>query len=182
MTYDTPTRWVELEGYLYRYRLGDNGAVERWHDDKGWVQLKPSLKTGGNKRVAVYLTVRKGVRKRLVIARAVAEHFMGGIPKGYCVAHKNGSKLDCACYNLYFTTNRELGRKNGKNSTRRPVVKIDEYGNVLEIYPSIVEASKKNFMSMSAIMARLNKKVKYPFRYSYFTFKYDERRKDALTI
>lgn len=176
---DICTEWVELEGYLYRYRLGDNGDVQRFYSRKGWKSLTPfvvGVPREGNcrsGRLAVNLTVAPNKTRKLYIAPAVAQYFMGGIPEGYRVAHKNGSKLDCAKYNLVFMTQEQIGKKFG-GTGRKPVAKVSKAGVVLEFYKSISEAAKKNYVSRRAVYMRCIGKIKDPCAGTGYTFRYEE--------
>lgn len=56
---------------------------------------------------------------------------------------------------------------------RRPVVKVDEHGNVLERYPSVRAAGKANYVSTNQIIYYCNGRNKNLFD-GYCTFRYAE--------
>lgn len=91
----------------------------------------------------------------------MADAFMGGQRPGYGIVHRNGAKLDCALENLKFMPLRECGRLSCR-SRRRAVEKIDRNGQIVAIYASAREASRKNFISQNSIWARINGRSERP--------------------
>ena len=61
---------------------------------------------------------------------------------------------------------------------RKPVVKLDENGNLVEYYASIRECSKAHFISESTLHWYLQGKNKKPFDMHY-TFRYAEQEKHS---
>lgn len=55
----------------------------------------------------------------------------------------------------------------------RAVAKVNEAGAVLEVYPSIVDAAKANYMTEVGVKTHLRGKVKKPFKCTGgYTFRY----------
>lgn len=48
-----------------------------------------------------------------------------------------------------------------KNTKKKPIAKIDDNGNILEIYSSLTEAAKKNDLDAHTIRDRINHKYRY---------------------
>lgn len=112
-------------------------------------------------------------RANVPIVRLMANAFMGGQRKGYSIIHKNSDRLDNSLQNLKFETQKNACALS-KDSKRRPVIKIDRYGNELEIYPSAKAAAKANFMSYSAVTARCRGEMKNPFQRGDWDFIYED--------
>lgn len=172
------TRWVNLDGYMFEYRIGDAGTVQRKRADGSWRTMKtwflrPMGHRGAGKLV-VKLTVSKGVAIRYDVDRLVEAAFMPPRPEGYILAHKNGCAGDCAVENLYYTTYHELGKLNGGNG-RKSVEKISRTGEVLDLYRSIQEAADKNYVSRTTVFKHCSGKVKDRFRLLDFSFRYEEQ-------
>lgn len=65
-----------------------------------------------------------------------------------CIHHKNGDVGDNRLDNLALITRKELGHKSGgKNEGVRRILKIDQDGDIVQIYASAREAAKNEFMS-----------------------------------
>lgn len=93
-------------------------------------------------------------------AKIVAETFLGPVPAGKVIFHKNGNPADNSIWNLAFCTRQELGRMTGADSSRRPVLKFSAAGELLECYSSARQAAKQNYFSYQAIIDGCNGKCK----------------------
>ena len=84
-------------------------------------------------------------------------HFLGPIPKGASVFHKNGIKTDNFAGNLEYLDKSEVGKRTAHKSTSKSVVKYDpDTNDFLDEYRSVREAARKNFVSYQAILNHLN--------------------------
>lgn len=108
----------------------------------------------------VHLTDLEGHRREVSAAKVVAETFLGPVPPGMAIFHKNGNPADNSVWNLVFRTPEEIGRMTGADSTRRPVLKFSATGELLECYSSARQAAKQNYFSYQAIIDRCNGKCK----------------------
>lgn len=140
-------RYAAIEGYRYPYRISEAGVVESCGSGK-WVPLKPTMK---GRRVIVRLWDLDGRRTSRGVANLMGQAFLGGVPQNHGVFHKNGALLDNALENLEI---RPIS-SGGGNKNSYPVVKIDRWGKVVEVYGSAREAARKNHISIGAIRERL---------------------------
>lgn len=174
---DIRVHYVDLVGYKYPYRLWDNGTVERYWARKGWKKLKPFLQRAGGKpgsgRLTVTLVMANGKNKKFHIALEVARNFIGPVPPGHKVLHKNGCKTDCAVSNLMYATQSTIGKIHGGYS-RKPVVTVDRHGRILDVYPSVSIAAKKCHVSRNAIYNRIRGRIKNPFDLTGYSFMFEE--------
>lgn len=165
--------WADVPGYP-TYQVSESGKVRRiWRRGYSSVRKPLTLKTQkrlGNDCVRVE---KDGKRYYVPVKRMVALAFFGGVPKGKCIYHRNGIHSEHSRDNIAFGTRSEIGKKFGKNGSRKPVVKIAPDGGELEFYTSAVAAGKDNFVSPTYVRNRCKGKVKYEFR-DGFSFRYDE--------
>lgn len=171
--------WKPINGYFHPYRINEEAEVE-WLNPKTdeWVRIKPFMVRGKRDISYGHLCVRmkteSGRFKNVHLKTLVIDAFFGGKKDGVVYGFKNGSITDCAIYNLYPTTQEEVSGRAGGH-LRRSIEKIDRQGNVLDLYSSITEASKKNFMSRKSVTIRCQNKVKDPFELTGFSFRYEDR-------
>lgn len=161
-------RYVPIEGYLYPYRINEEGTVESYGTGK-WVPLSADMR--GRKRAAVQLRRLDGTYARFGVAQLMAKAFMGGVPAGCGVFHKNGAKMDNALENLEI---KPISAGGGAHR-RRAVVKINRAGEIVEFYGTVTEAAKKNYMSRGAIGARCKNMVVDPYGADGHSFQYEDR-------
>ena len=162
-------RYAMIEGYKFPYRIGENGVVESCRTGR-WVPL--AVTVGGHRSARVRLWGLDGKRKFVSVAKLMADAFMGGVPEGYGVFHKNRAKLDNELENLELRPLKSCGGV----TSNKPVLKIDRRGNVVEIYRSAKEAAKKNHMCFSAMYDRCQGKIKNPFRLDGYDYRYENRK------
>lgn len=98
--------WLPVKGYEDLYEVSDLGRVRSLNYAKtGEVRvLKPTLYNNG------YLVIglrKDGKLKRFLVHRVVVTSFMGDIPKGMQVNHKNEDKTDNRLSNLEVVTPKE---------------------------------------------------------------------------
>lgn len=164
-------RWKMVPGYGDRYRVSDTGIVQHLSVRGQWREVKPYL----NYQARVHMFREDGTRTVAIVARLVAELWMGGIPEGYCVVHRNGSKFDNDVTNLKIVPKGEASRLSA-GSKRRAVEKVDKNGNVVAVYRSVTEAAKKNYLAQSAVSGRCLGTVKNPFKYDDYTYRFERCR------
>lgn len=117
---------------------------------------------------------KDGRSKEYSFARIMANTFLGGVPDGHGVYHKNGMKSECALYNLIVLPRKRIGEITGPRCAKRVVMKIDAQGEAIEFYRSTRQAGEANHMSYQAVLDRIHGRVKRPFELNGFTFQYEE--------
>lgn len=163
--------WRDVPGYGGKYQASDMGRIANtfWHGRRrqnggrtilAQFKKKPRGKARDSAKRFVHLTDLEGHRKEVSAAKVVAETFLGPVPPGMAIFHKNGNPADNSVWNLVFRTPEEIGRMTGADSTRRPVLKFSAAGELLECYSSARQAAKQNYFSYQAIIDRCNGKCK----------------------
>lgn len=160
--------WKLIEGYKWPYRINEDGEVQK-NDGSGWVSLKPYL--SGRRRPCVKMRTVNDGQADVPVTNLMADMFMGGRKPGECVIHKNGAKMDCSLSNLKKVTRQDCGRLSG-TCRRKAVAKIAPDGEIVAIYCSVHEASRCNFISMTAVWNRCTNKVSDPFRLDGYNYQY----------
>lgn len=151
--------WKPIPGTDGWYDVSTHGRVRSWVG-RGWHEYykakEPRLLKGS-------LTPQNGLivtlgKKHFVVKNVVWDVFLGGKRPGYVLAHKNGLRSDCSVENLMFVTRKQLNRVSNRNK-RKVVLKANDRGEVLAVYPSLTEAAKKNFLSPHGMQNRIKKKL-----------------------
>lgn len=170
--------WKPIPGYDGWYEINTEGQIRSWKNYGHAKRKTPKIlrqvvdKVG---RAYVSLSLRPCVSQWEKVSRLVVSTFLGEIPDGAFVYHKNGDTLDNSVGNLGVASSEEAYVKmNKRGKNRRCVFKIDRNGEVLDIYPTVQEAARKNFLSSGAVTMHCRKQIKNPFRYLDFTFCYDK--------
>lgn len=164
--------WKLVEGnWRWPYRVSDTGMVQKQLPDGKWQTLN-SYSFGGQWRVQMWSA--DGVRKRIQVSKLVVDAFMGGTPPGMLRVHRNGMKRDNAVENIVFMTRSDAAKRNRPGNSR-PVFKVDHNGNIVDIYPSTVEAARRNYISQAAIVNRCAGLIKDPYRLDGYNYVYDVR-------
>lgn len=140
--------------------------------------MTPYLKKMNKSQRLVVKLTKDGKAKEVALLQIIAETFHGKCPDGYVPCHKNGMQGDNCANNIVYISRRELGRKTGPQSRRRPVAKIGLDGTVIEFYPSARQCAKKNFCSYQTVTDRCNGKVKSTLGQIDFYWDDDERSKE----
>lgn len=171
--------WKAIEGFKYPYRINENAVVQRQLPNGEWKTMNPYRQ--GRKRnegrFVVKMVRDTGKYEIQFLVNLMLYAFMGGRrPPGKRLTHKNGMVSDCALKNLVWTTQSEIGKRYG-SAGRKVVEKVDTAGNVVAIYSSISEASRKEHVSIEFIRRRCNGKVKI-FRFSSdgYTYRFEKVR------
>lgn len=167
------SEWRDIPGYDGMYQVSRDGMIRSWRKPfAGEVRAdKPRMMAAyvrGGKRYGTNHTgrrycvnlVKDGKRIERTISGIMAEVWLGGRPKGLVAYHKNGDVGDNSVENIVFVTTEKLGKLSGKNSSRKPVVMVDEHGEVLEVYPSATAAAKANYMDINSVLNRCKGRIK----------------------
>lgn len=100
-----------------------------------------------------------GVYKNVCVEKIMKKTFFSQFPPDYVLWHKNGIKSDFRLENLKPISCAEFLRRGGRNGAKKAVAKIDQAGNVIEVYSSATEAAEKNFFSRTTICFRCKGKI-----------------------
>ena len=163
--------WRDVPGYGGKYQASDMGRIANtfWRGQKrqnggrtilAQFKKKPRGKARESARRFVHLTDSDGNTKEISAAKVVAETFLGPVPPGKVIFHKNGNPADNSIWNLAFRTPQQVGQMTGADSSRRPVLKFSATGELLECYPSARKAAEANYFSFQPIIDRCNGKCK----------------------
>lgn len=96
-------------------------------------------------------------RKQVKVAHVICKLFIGDIPKGYCVHHKDNCFFNNDYRNLELLTKSELGKKTGKRHRRtRKIIDLDTG----KIYKGTRECAKALYTSRQTVSDICNKKRK----------------------
>ncbi|MEG1871223.1 MAG: HNH endonuclease [Peptostreptococcaceae bacterium] len=87
-----------------------------------------------------------GEGQQLIAHEKVVELFIGEVPKGHIIYHKDGNKANNRVDNLGFITRKELMQKQATPIRMKTITQIDEItGEVLAEYKSLSEAAAMNY-------------------------------------
>ena len=171
------TEWRIIPDTGGKYQANAQGEVRRIYESGHTRLVKPYFKRNHPRqnRIPFVGFYANGRHYERPLHRVIALTFLGKTPDGMVSYHKNGVLTDNRAENIGFVSRSELGRMTGRMSGgRKAVVKVDRNGKEIEIYPSAKDAAKRNYMSYHAMLNRLGGKVKEPFRWGDFNFRYDK--------
>src|SRR3990167_5337944 len=119
--------WRPVVGYEGRYSISNLGRLRSDSPMKGWPVghiARGSRDSRGY--IQVWLSVA-GKRRLVMLHRLVAIAFLGAIPPGLEINHRNGVKEDCRLENLQFVTrsgNMLHAYSTGLRKGRSPNIKL----------------------------------------------------------
>lgn len=155
--------WKDIKNHEEFYEVSTEGRVRNKKTGK---IIVGDINSIGYERVILY----KPIRKRYFKHRLVAEAFLGDIPVDYVVNHKNGIKTKNELDNLEIVSKSENDLHAFRSGlrdivNRRKVAKVCiETGEILDIYDSILDASKavglKSPAPISCVLAGERKQYK----------------------
>lgn len=174
----TEERWAYLdvgEGVRYgHYEISDRGRVRHVMKHKTRyinVFLKnPTGRSHGSDYMAAHIHW-----KTIRIARKVYETFVGEIPDGMFVTHRNGMISDNYYLNLKLADKKMLGKLNGRKSKDgEAIARINRKGDILELYASARIAAKAyKYLNYQSILDRCNHKIKKEWLPDGTTFRWE---------
>ncbi len=170
--------WFPVPGYGGWYEANAEGDIRSWKTSRNKKRetpliLKPCRRGGMAHCPSVVLRNENGKRENVYVHKIIASVFLGETPEGMIIGHRDNCQTNNNIYNLFFTTRKEVGKRTGGKFNRRPVLKVDKNGNIIDSYPSVKEAAEKNFIDVRQIYKHCGKQLKYPFKYQDYTFRYD---------
>lgn len=164
--------WRPIPGYEGIYDISEFAEVRCWYTRKGFpsrrvksdtpVPIHPVAhfkKSKGVWELRVNLTGLDGKRKSFMVKHLMRDVWMQGKKPGMVVECIDRDQTNCSRYNLRYTTFREVAKKIPKQN-RVPIKKLDaKTKKVLEFYPSLAEAGRRNYLSPRAVDLRIRNKV-----------------------
>ncbi|WP_216697327.1 HNH endonuclease [Anaerostipes faecalis] len=172
--------WKDIPGYNGRYQESQDGQISRLYKNgkrKIFAQYVKKRQRG-SKRYYVKLTnPDTGKSTDVAVHKIILITYVGPCPDGYIPVHKNGICEDNFISNLCYMDKSKVGQATGAKSKRKPVVKINQNGEIEEFYSSAREAGRKNYMSYQTIIDRCNGKVKSVFAPDGYAYSWDDERR-----
>lgn len=160
----------DIPGYGGKYKANPAGQIVRVY---GSGKMKLMTQFLSHKKYVVKLTL-DGVAKDIPAATVILLAFRGACPVGMVPYHKNRIKSDNRLDNLGYISHSCLGTMTGGRSRNKPVVKIDQSGEIVECYQSAREAGRKNNMSYQTVSDRCHGLIKRPFALDGHTYAYED--------
>lgn len=140
--------WKDIKGFEGRYQISNLGRVKSLpriviqehtahnHPVARKIQgtiIKPSDNGKGYKIVLLRLLNSNGRRKQFYVHRLVAEAFIGAIPQGYVINHKDYDRANNAAENLEIVTQAQNTRYSIPNM-RKPLKTSNSHTGEKHIY------------------------------------------------
>lgn len=176
--------WKDIEGFNGRYQVSYSGQVRSIYKSGKIRLLTPHKKSQGSKsrkiyrdRLFIHLTDDNGKSHHIMVHQIVAKHFLGRPEPGQVPYHINGCVMDNWASNLEYIDKKKLGQLTGASSRRKPVVKINSDGEIVECYSSAREAGRQNYMSYQTVIDRCNGKCKKAFAPDGFEYAWEEKER-----
>lgn len=177
---DQPGWWADVPGYNGTAQASRIGEVRRvWPDGmvsdyQPFTKYKNKKKGGPRRCRIVKLKTPGGKIKEVPVHKCVYTAFRGIPPKDMCIHHKNGDVGDNRLDNLALITREDLGKKTGARTNRcARILKVDQDGDIVQIYTSAREAAKREFVSYQTILDRCHGRVKNPYALTGYTYQFD---------
>ena len=166
--------WKDIPGYEGRYQVSNTGKVKSMSYKQSGVPgiLRTSDNGSGYQRVLLYNDNKKHREYR--VHRLVWEAFMGPIPEGLQINHKDENKSNNSLENLEIVTpkqNVNYGTRNIRitRSKMKPVAQIDiATGEILKEYPSLRCVRKEYGNSVTHAITGRTKQA-YGFKWKYLS-------------
>ena len=165
--------WKDIPGYEGRYQVSNTGKVKSMNYGRtGAPRILAILNTRGYQFVRIWNSDKK--YRTHYVHRLVWETFVGPIPEGLQINHKDENKCNNSLENLEVMTpkqNMNYGTRTVRigRSLSKPIAKIDiATGEILKEYPSIISAIKEYGMSIAYALKGRTKKA-YGFKWKYLT-------------
>jgi len=168
--------WKDVLGSNGKYQVSFDGRVKRIYKNGKSKILSPFIKQRmrGSKRLVVKLTI-SGISKEVMVHQLVAECFIGKCPTGKIPYHKNGIVTDNYASNIEYRSKVQVGKETGGKSRRIPVAKINEHGEIEDVYSSARECARQNYCSRQTVSDHCNGKVKKPIGNMTFAWEDDDK-------
>lgn len=139
--------WRDIKGYEGYYKISNYGQLYSYPRRR----TKGGYTYGTNSHYYLEFTLsKKGVKERKRMHILVYETFVGPVPKGYQIHHKNHIRTDNRLDNLELIEKRKHSilhnsdrAEGAKNSLSKPVLQYTLEGEFVAEYPSTIEAARQ---------------------------------------
>lgn len=169
--------WKDIPGFEGVYQADREGNTRRLYRNGKHHIMKPyHKKMSGSQRLVVKLSVNNQSHEVIVI-QVIARTFLGPPPVGHIPVHRNGCQSDNYVNNIKYISRQQAGKIYGARSKRKAVAKLDDHGEIVEVYPSARMAAKANYMSHQTVIDRCNGKCKSPFAPDGFAYAWEDSGK-----
>lgn len=166
--------WKDIPGYNGKYQCDREGNFRRVYKSGKTRPIRPYRKNGTRNKMVIHLTDDNGKTSEKLAIGIVALTFLGPAPPGCVPYHKNGALTENHINNIAYISRNELGKMTGRTSRSKSVAKINESGEIVEVYPSARAAARENFMSYQTIIDRCNRKVKSAFAPDGYAYAWED--------
>lgn len=147
-------RPINVEGFEQLYDIRNDGLIyshKRKHCSGGFRKG-----TKCNNGYLSFTLMNKGLEVRDEIHRFVYMTFVGQIPKGYDIHHKNGIRDDNRVENLELIQKSEHNRKHSLERLSKPIQQYTKNGQFVAEYESAAEAERQTDICNSHILECCN--------------------------
>lgn len=156
-----------------QYEISIDGNVRKIFKN-GKKKPLTQFKRKNKRNLYVKLTI-DGISKDYDVFKLLVNTFAPVIPDGKVPYHKDLSIWNNHRDNIGFITREELGKLTARmSSKRKPVLKIDTAGKIVETYASVREAGIKNNISYQAIADRCHNRIKKPYALDGYNYQFDK--------
>lgn len=170
-----PEVWRDIPEFVGRYQASSWGRIRKLgHGARIMSQSQREIRgTYRSKLMVCYLTTPGMKRIMRSVSRLVASAFGMDI-EGKVVVHVNRLHEDCSVRNLKVVSRTTCARHYTRAVNRKPVLKIDKSGEVVDVYGSARAAAKANGCSSSTIGARCNGQMKSRYAPDGYEYRWEE--------
>lgn len=174
--------WRDIPGYKGIYQADREGDIRRlYRNGKTRILTPYHKKMNGSQRLVVKLSVN-GQAREVIVIQVIARTFLGPPPEGHIPVHRNGCQSDNYVNNIKYISRQQAGKIYGARSKRKAVVKIDNHGEIVEVYSSARTAAKANYMSHQTVTDRCNGKCKSPFTPDGYAYAWEDSGKSLEQV
>ena len=165
--------WKDIPGYEGRYQVSNTGKVKSMNYGRTGV---PGIMTPYDNRGYKCVHIRNAHKQRKMhyVHRLIWETFVGPIPEGLQINHKDENKINNSLENLEVVTpkqNLNFGTRNIRASLSlgKPIAQIDIVsGKILKEYPSVRCAVKEYGGAVAKAVVGRTKQA-YGFEWKYLS-------------
>lgn len=156
--------WKTVKGYEGLYELRNDGLLYSHPRQRTKGGYSYGNIVGERQKYLQFKLYKNGEPEPIYAHRLVYKTFVGDIPQGYDIHHKNGNSKDNRVENLELINCKahyEKHRETRENKCSKQVGQYTSEGNLINIFKSIREAAKITGIERSDISKCCNNKTHY---------------------